>query len=262
MDNIDTAMTFSIDKEREEYHLKKKKRKMVKLFIAFVVWVTIVTFLVTPFATYKMMHVNGNVYLTETEVLEYAGIKDTWWWVVDSNKVKSKLESHENIDNVSLSFNFEGLHISILEKYPLAKRTFEGKDYYIMNTKFDPVLVSETNYDIEKLIDITDIESSVINDFAKQYSNVRLSVREYFYKLEATENDRTVVLKGRFNENCYFNMEINIDEYFQLKLENQKINNIKEEILGKMARDNVKYGVDNPIYVRYNLTNIDSYKIS
>lgn len=260
MEDNKNTMTFSIDKEREEYHARKKKRKMIRLYIALVIWVIIITFLCTPFATYKMMHVDGNVYLSEEEILEYAKIKNVWWWAIDADKVKNKLEEHHDIDNVSISFTWEGLHISILEKYPIATLNIDGKDYYIMNTSFDPVLKSEHKYDIDNLIDITNLDESKRNEFIKEYSNVDLDIRSNFYGLESTLDEDVVVLKGKFNENAYFDIEIDL-EYLSFKLDNEKFINIKEEILGELAKSNVKYGIDNPLYVDYNLTYNQDYKV-
>ena len=254
------AMTFSIEKEREEYHLRKKKRKMVKLYISLVMWALIIAFLCTPFATYKAMSVNGNVYLSEEEVIDFAGIKHSWWWAIDSDKVRKKLEEHENIDNVSVSFDWKGVHISILERYPLASLTIEGNEYYITNTGFEPVLKSECHFYEDNVIDISNLPELKRNEFIRKYSNVSLNVRETFYGLEQTEKDGVVILKGKINENTYFNMEIKL-EYLDVKLREEKFNNIKEEILGKISSSNVEYDIDNPVSVKYNFTDTSYYEI-
>ena len=122
------AMTFSIEKEREEYHLRKRKRKMVKLYISLVMWALIIAFLCTPFASYRGMSVNGNVYLSEEEIINYAGIKYSWWWVIDSDKVRKKLEEHENIDNVSrITIIAIHNHIGMLFTYfdPIINHSFK-----------------------------------------------------------------------------------------------------------------------------------------
>ena len=255
------TMTFSIEKEREEYHKRKRKRKIVKLYISLVIWAIIIAFLCSPFASYKMMNVNGNVYLSEEEIIEYAGIKHSWWWIVDGNKVKEKLEEHGNIDNVSVSFDWRGLHISILEKYPLVSLVIDGNSYYITNTSFVPVLQSECNFGETHLIDISELDESLRNDFVRKYSNVHLDVRNTFYKLETTSEDGVVIMKGKFNDNAYFNIEIKL-EYLDVKLEEEKFNNIKEEILGKIGSSNVKYDIDNPVSVKYNFTDTSRYEIS
>ena len=254
------AMTFSIEKEREEYHLRKRKRKMVKLYISLVMWALIIAFLCTPFASYRAMSVNGNVYLSEEEIINYAGIKYSWWWVIDSDKVRKKLEEHENIDNVSVSFDWKGLHISILERYPLASLVIGENEYYITNTGFDPVLKSECHFYENSVIDISDLPESKRNEFIRKYSNVSLNVRDVFYGLETTEKDDVLILKGKINENAYFNMEIKL-EYIDVKLREEKFNNIKEEILGKINDSNVEYDIDNPVSVKYNFTDTNYYEI-
>jgi len=260
MDENKNTMTFSIDKEREEYHLRKKKRKKIRFYIALVIWVMVITFLCTPFATHKMMHVDGNVYLSEQEIIEYANIKNIWWWSVDSDKVKAKLESYDEIDNVSISFTLKGLHISILEKYPLVKYIEDDSEYYITNTSFNPVSKSDHNYEEYKLIDISELDSSRRNDFVKEYSKVNRKVRETLFSLEMGSSDDYVILKGKLDENLYFDIEINL-EYLSFKLEEAKFDNIKAEILGKVSSSNVEYDIDNPIYVRYNLTDINKFEI-
>ena len=64
----------------------------------------------------------------------------------------------------------------------------------------------------------------------------------------------------KLDENVYFDIEINLD-YLSFKLDERKFNNIKAEILGKISGSNVEYGIDNPIYVRYNLTDINEFEI-
>lgn len=258
-ENLNT-MTFSIEKEREEYHQRRKKRKIVKLYIALALWAVVVAFLFSPYASYKMMKVNGNVYLSENEIIEYANIKHSWWWIVDGDKVKQKLEEHKNIDNVSVSFDWKGIHISILEKYPIATLKIDDQDYYIVNTSFDPVLQSEGDYKETNLIDITELNPDLRNNFIRKYSNVDLDIRSLFYKLESNGENGEVVLKGKFNDNAYFNIEIKID-YIDVKLETEKFNNIKGEILGKIADSNVKYDIDNPVSVKYNFTDTSRYEI-
>ena len=260
MSENNNTMTFSIDKERDEYHLRKKKRKKIRFYIALVIWVVIITFLCTPFATYKMMHVNGNVFLSEEEIINYANIKNVWWWSVDGDKVKNRLESHEKIDNVSISFTLKGLHISILEKYPLVKYVDNGKEYYITNTSFNPISSENCDYSEYKLIDISALDESKRNDFTKEYSRVSRDIREMIFELKKHSNEDYVILKGKLDENVYFDIEINLD-YLSFKLDERKFNNIKAEILGKISGSNVEYGIDNPIYVRYNLTDINEFEI-
>ena len=253
------TMAFSIEKEREEYHQRKKKRKLVKLYISLALWAIIIVFLCSPLSTYKMMNVNGNVYLSEKEIIDYAGIRHSWWWIVDADKVKTKLEEHDNIDNVSISFDWKGLHISILEKYPLATLTIDGEKYCILNTSFNPVKESECHKLTDNLIDISDLPEDKRNSFIRKYSSVSSSARDVLYGLDYVSDD-VVLLKGKFSEEAYFNIEISI-EYLDVKLEEEKFKNIKEEILGKVGSSNVKYDIDNPINVKYNFTNVGYYEI-
>lgn len=252
---LNDTMAFSIDKEREDYHYRKKRRKIIKLLIALIIWAVLIIYLITPFSTYKMMHVKGNVYLSEDEIIELAGIKNTWWWVIDSGKLKSKLETYDNIDNVSISKGLNGLNISILEKYPLAIRN----DKYLMNTTLELLDKSEYNYSINNLVDISEIQEQYLNVFANQYIHVDLDIRETFYKA-SMEDDKILIFEGKFDEKSYFKMKLNLD-CVSIKLSSTNFYKIKKEILGKVINDNVEYNKENPCIVEYNFTNVYEYKI-
>lgn len=253
--NMKDTMAFSIDKERADYHFRKKRRKVIKLFISLFLWLLLVIYLITPFATYKMMHVKGNVYLTEREIIELAGIKNTWWWLVDSQKLKDKLEEQENIDNVSISKNIYGLSISILEKYPLAIKD----DKYLMNTTLELLDRENYKYKIDNLVDISDIDDAYLNVFANQYIHVDLKIRNVFTKA-SMQDDKIIIFEGHFDENSYFEMKLNID-CLSIKLSGDNFYKIKNEILGKVVNDNVKYNQGNPCIVEYNFTNVYEYRI-
>lgn len=253
--NIDDTMTFSIDKEREEYHFRKRRKKIIKLLISLIIWAIIIIYLLTPFSSYKMMNVKGNVYLDEEEVIELAGIKNTWWWLVDSKKLKDKLETYVNIDNVSVSKGFNGLNISILEKYPLATR--DGK--YLMNTTLELMEKSEYPYTIDKLVDVSELNSTYVNLFANQYIHVDLKIREYFISAKM-QDEKIMIIEGKFNESSYFKIYLNLD-CLSIKLSSDNFNKIKSEILGKVSDDNVQYDKDNPCIVKYNFTSVYEYRV-
>lgn len=253
--DMENTMTFSLDKEREEYHFRKRRRKMVKLLIASILWAILVVYLLTPFATYKMMHVKGNVYLKEEDIIELAGIKNTWWWLVDSDKLKKELESYENIDNVSVAFGLDGLNISILEKYPLAIKD----NKYLMNTTLELLEKEKYPYQINDLVDISEMDSKYLNVFANQYIHVDLEIREVFNNAYM-KDDKIIILEGNFDDKSYFKMELNLD-FLSIKLSSTNFTKIKDEILGKINNDNVEYTIDNPLYVKYNFTNVYEYQI-
>ena len=71
--NIEDTMTFSIDKERYEYHYRKKRRKMVRLIIALCLWLIVIIYLLTPFSSYKMMNVKGNIVFSLKSFLRFTG---------------------------------------------------------------------------------------------------------------------------------------------------------------------------------------------
>jgi len=254
--NIEDTIAFSIDKEREEYHYRKRKRKIVKLIISLVIWLVIIIYLITPFSSYKMMHVKGNVYLKEAEIIDMAGIKHMWWWLVDSDALKDKLETYENIDNVSISKGVNGLNISILEKYPLATRN----DKYLMNTTLELLEKEKYPYTINNLVDISEIEAEYINIFSNQYIRVDLDIREVFMNAKMVD-DKIIEMEGKFNESTYFKIFLNL-ECLSIKLSNKNFSKIKEEILGKVSSNNVEYSKDNPCVVKYDFTDVYKYEIS
>ena len=104
------------------------------------------------------MNVKGNVYLSQKEIIELANIKNTWWWLVDGNKLKNKLEEYPNIDNVSVSKGINGLNISILEKYPLAIKD----NKYLMNTTLKLLEKEEYPLKVGNLIDISSLSDEKI----------------------------------------------------------------------------------------------------
>ena len=252
--NQNSTMTFSIDQERLEYHLKNKRRKIIRLLICMIVWAIILLYMITPLSTYKMMHVKGNVYLTEDEILDLADIKSKWWWIVDSEKLKEKLEKHPNISNVSVSKGFEGLNISILERYPLAIK--DGN--YVMN---NAEVIGKEDYDlnIENLIDITTLSRDATTTFVNQYIHVDLNVRNVFYRAEM-QDEKIMILYGNFDENSHFKIYLNLD-YLSIKLSNNNFINIKSEMLGKVNSDNVQYKQGNPCIIEYNFKNVYEFKV-
>ena len=255
LNNQDT-MTISVEKEILEYHQHKKRRKIVKLVIALAVWLLIFVYLATPLSMHLMMHVKGNVYLSEKEIIEMAGIKRTWWWATDSKKVASKLESYENIDNVSISMDINGLNISIVEKYPLAIRN--GK--YVMN--IDSSLKEKDEYPykdrIKNLIDISEISDDYVSTFISQFIYLKLENRELFTSAKM-DGEKIIVMSGKINEECYFIIRLNL-ESLSIKLKDAKFDKIKNEILGNVKSGSVKYDVDNPCIVEYDYPNIYEYR--
>ena len=251
-----STMTFSIDEEQLAYHIRHKRRKIIRLLICLIIWAIMVIYLLTPLSTYKMMNVKGNVYLSEDDILNLADIKSTWWWIVDSDKLKNKLEEHPNIDNVSISKGFEGLNISILEKYPLAIKN----DKYLMNTTLELLEKDKYQGNVSNLINISDMDEDFTNIFANQYIHVDLEVRERLIK-GSMQDDKIMILDGKFDENSYFKMYLNLD-CLAIKLSTTIFYNIKDEILGKMNSDNVQYNQGNPCIIEYNFKNIYEYKLS
>ena len=250
------TIAFSIDKERLEYHLKNKRRKIIRLLICLIIWAILIIYLATPLSTYRMMHVKGNVYLSEDEIIELGEIESTWWWLVDSEKLKTKLEEHYNIDNVSVSKGVDGLNISILEKYPLAIKD----DKYLMNTTLELVEKESYPMSIDHLIDVSELDSDHLNIFVHQYIHVDLDVRETFSRGEM-KDDKIIVLDGKFDENSYFKMYLNLD-CLSIKLSRDNFLNIRSEILGKVNSLNVQYSQGNPCIVEYDFKNVYEYKVS
>lgn len=249
------TMTFSIEKERLEYHLRNKRRKTIRLLICLIIWAILIIYLATPLSTYKMMNVKGNVYLSRDEIIELGDIKSTWWWLVDSEKLKSKLEQHTNIDNVSISKGMNGLNISILEKYPLAIKD----DKYLMNTTLELLEKDKYPMQIGNLIDISNLDNETTNIFANQFIHVDLVVRESFYSA-AMQDNKIIILDGKFDENSYFKIYLNLD-CLSIKLSNNNFLKIKNEILGKVNSHNVQYSQGNPCIVEYNFKNVYEYKV-
>ena len=253
MKNTNT-IAFSIDQERLAYHSKNKRRKIIRLLVCLIIWGIIAIYLATPLSTYKMMHVKGNVYLKEEEILDLLDIKSTWWWLVDSEKVKTILEEHPNIDNVSISKGTKGLNISILEIYPLAiiNETYLMNDGNILKIEKYPL-------SIDKIIDISELTTESLSVFSNEYIHVDLAIRELFSRATMLD-DKTIVMEGKFDESSHFKIFLNLD-CLRIKLSSNNFLKIKSEILGKINEHNVQYSQENPCIVEYNFKDIYEYKV-
>ena len=135
--------------------------------------------------------------------------------------------------------------------------------------EFDPIKYDKGGKEAEKVIWSTKSLNAAVkalneglplkaNPFIGK--NTKLLKPDLVYRRTPEEIEDYVILKGKLDENVYFDIEINLD-YLSFKLDERKFNNIKAEILGKISGSNVEYGIDNPIYVRYNLTDINEFEI-
>ena len=92
MDNSTAAYTktFSIDLERNNYHLKMKKRKKTRIITVIVVWMLLFVYLLTPLSRVNLS-VSGNVYYSKEELVKIGNINENrlWWLYDQKDSIKS-----------------------------------------------------------------------------------------------------------------------------------------------------------------------------
>lgn len=152
----------------------KKKRKILygRIFLAlFLLFVIIYLLILLIPQKIQTIHVSGNEFLTDQEVIEIAGLEDYPSTFTNySYKIKKTLEDSDYIENASVSKNwFYEVNIKIEENRPLFFDTTKNKTVLesgdTTDRSFDvPVLINYTPDTIyEKLITkMNDLDTDII----------------------------------------------------------------------------------------------------
>lgn len=160
--------------QRKKQTPAKKKRKILygRIFLAlFLLFVIIYLLILLIPQKIQTIHVSGNEFLTDQEVIEIAGLEDYPSTFTNySYKIKKTLEDSDYIENASVSKNwFYEVNIKIEENRPLFFDTTKNKTVLesgnTTDRSFDvPVLINYTPDTIyEKLITkMNDVDTDII----------------------------------------------------------------------------------------------------
>lgn len=160
--------------QRKKQTPAKKKRKILygRIFLAlFLLFVIIYLLILLIPQKIQTIHVSGNEFLTDQEVIEIAGLEDYPSTFTNySYKIKKTLEDSDYIENASVSKNwFYEVNIKIEENRPLFFDTTKNKTVLesgdTTDRSFDvPVLINYTPDTIyEKLITkMNDLDTDII----------------------------------------------------------------------------------------------------
>ena len=160
--------------QRKKQTPAKKKRKILygRIFLAlFLLFVMIYLLILLIPQKIQTIHVSGNEFLTDQEVIEIAGLEDYPSTFTNYNyKIKKTLEDADYIENASVSKNwFYEVNIKIEENRPLFFDTTKNKTVLesgnTTDRSFDvPVLINYTPDTIyEKLITkMNDLDTDII----------------------------------------------------------------------------------------------------
>lgn len=160
--------------QRKKQTPAKKKRKILygRIFLAlFLLFVMIYLLILLIPQKIQTVHVSGNEFLTDQEVIEIAGLEDYPSTFTNySYKIKKTLEDSDYIENASVSKNwFYEVNIKIEENRPLFFDTTKNKTVLesgdTTDRSFDvPVLINYTPDTIyEKLITkMNDLDTDII----------------------------------------------------------------------------------------------------
>lgn len=160
--------------QRKKQTPAKKKRKILygRIFLAlFLLFVMIYLLILLIPQKIQTIHVSGNEFLTDQEVIEIAGLEDYPSTFTNySYKIKKTLEDSDYIENASVSKNwFYEVNIKIEENRPLFFDTTKNKTVLesgdTTDRSFDvPILINYTPDTIyEKLITkMNDLDTDII----------------------------------------------------------------------------------------------------
>lgn len=160
--------------QRKKQTPAKKKRKILygRIFLAlFLLFVMIYLLILLIPQKIQTIHISGNEFLTDQEVIEIAGLEDYPSTFTNySYKIKKTLEDSDYIENASVSKNwFYEVNIKIEENRPLFFDTTKNKTVLesgdTTDRSFDvPVLINYTPDTIyEKLITkMNDLDTDII----------------------------------------------------------------------------------------------------
>lgn len=131
---------------RVEGRKKKKSLLFITQIVFFVlIWASLLVYILTPLGKVGQAHIEGNYYLSQSEVLNYAKIKKSTLLVsVNKEEIEDRLNANSRIQNASVKWSPFSLSISFNEIVPIAKiddsiLLSNGSKYevFILNNDYD-----------------------------------------------------------------------------------------------------------------------------
>ncbi len=153
---------------------KKKKRKLNKkrVLMFFIILILVISFIYILFnQKIKNIYIKGNIYLTDQEIIDIAGLKDYPNFINNiPSIVKNRLNKSKYIisSNIKVKGFFNKIYIEIKENYPL---------FYDLN--FDKlVLYDGTKVDDEKdsLLLINQVPNTIYDEFIKSMQKLDIDI--------------------------------------------------------------------------------------
>ena len=254
---ISITKSFSIDEKRKKYTKKIKKNRFIKFLIVSFLWTVILIFLFSPFSKVKYYNIQGNIYLSEEEIIDIANIDNNiLFFLLDENKIENVLQNELYINNSKIILDFQHANIEIKEIYPVAtigenyllsNGNIIEQSYYMYKERINSRPIIATPIDYDKRVELSSLLSVVDNSLIDKMKEIKIIEKTGYTLCDIQFIDPLV---GYLNIRLDFSL---IDQ----KLDNQEYNYIVEEI----AKEDIIYTEDLQAYVRYDLINIHDFVI-
>lgn len=121
-------MQHSVDEfeiKRNNHLLSITKKRVVRIIAIFLIWALVITYMILPVSKMKGIKVTGNVYLTNSKVIEIAHIDTrTFRWDFDEDVAEDLLNNYQFdqykiIKSAKIHNNIVSVKIDVKEIFPL-----------------------------------------------------------------------------------------------------------------------------------------------
>ncbi len=146
-----------------QYLLTKRKNFFLRLLTIVILWSVLIAYFFLPFSKVENITIKGNVFLTKSQILEMANIKEKQFKIdINNRKVENKLNSYSCIEKTTSKISLFSSTLTIKEIYPIGSN--ENRILW-SNGSFSNEKVDEKIYGNIPSIEAT-INASMIEDFA------------------------------------------------------------------------------------------------
>ena len=174
----------------DEFQLKRKnhllsltRKKVIRIVAIFLIWSFVITYFCLPVSKMKGIDVNGNVFLSDTMVIDIAHINSkTFRWDFSSEKANDLLNNYEFgnysiIEKAKVKNTIIDVEINVKENFPLG---LLGDEVVLSNGEMMTLeeyetIVPKTYRDavgVLPILDISLLREESLDDFIKHTSNV------------------------------------------------------------------------------------------
>lgn len=137
------------------------------------------------------IYISGNYYLTDWEVIKYAGLEDYPQAITNTSKIiEKRLENNNLIKRANVKKKaFAKVYIEIIENRPILYSQYENKTVLLDDTKID------NKFDVPILV--SSLEKEIYDDLLTKMSNIELDVlnkmSEVSYAPDFVDDERFVI---------------------------------------------------------------------